>query len=512
MRLEELLQRGAHQTPDAIAAVGPDGCVTFAALDAASERVASALATLRVARGDRVGVWLPKSIQALAAFQGTLRVGAAYVPCDSSSPPARVRQVLEDCRVRALVAPPLLAQSLGNDLPPLLAAEPDDALYTDAPVEPNRERDEKPDSDLAYVLYTSGSTGKPKGVCISHRAALAFVEWAAITLHARPEDRFANHAPFHFDLSVLDIYAAWWAGARVVIVPELAAYQPRQLVEMLTRDAISIWYSVPSALALMIDRGGLLEAALPELRAVLFAGEPFPIKYVRALRNTRPSTRLLNLYGPTETNVCTAYEVSRLDDERVDPAPIGTAVCGDRVWAVAADGDELPDGEVGELLVSGPTLMSGYFGGALQGNQPYATGDLVRRLPDGNYEYVGRRDHMVKVHGYRIELGDIEAALLSHPSIREAAVLVTGSNATARLVAFVAGVAAPPALLDVKRHLAERLPRYMIVDELHHVDELPRTRNGKTDRGRLATLAGEAQSKEKSWTPATSKDTSETTS
>ncbi len=460
-------------------------------LDRLADAVAARLARAGVQRGDRVAVWMPKSVRALAAMQGALRLGAAYVPCDPMSPPARVRMIVSDCRVRALVAPAdsgraMLAELGDTDRPALVtvAAELDDADVPSA----TAPCDVAPE-ELAYVLYTSGSTGRPKGVCISHRAALAFIQWAADAIDATSGDRFSSHAPFHFDLSVLDIYAAWAVGAPVVIVPEGLAYDARRLRDFVVNERISVWYSVPSALMLMMDRGGLLQAPIDGLRVVLFAGEPFPVNHLLALRRRLPHARMFNLYGPTETNVCTAYEVGELGDNRVLPVPIGTAVCGDHVWAVREDGSEVADGESGELWVSGPTVMSGYWGAEAHGDRPYRTGDIVVRKPGGVFEYVGRRDHMVKVRGYRIELGEIEAALQSSLRVREAAVVTRGEGLAAKLVACVAVHGDAPSLLEVKRLCAERLPRYMIVDELRVLDSLPRTRNGKVDRATLRALA-----------------------
>jgi L-proline---[L-prolyl-carrier protein] ligase len=492
VNLGELLRKSALSRPRALAASAPDGQMTFAELDAASDRVAASLAAAGVGPGDRVAVWFPKSLSALTAMQAALRRGAAYVPCDPLSPPARIRTILEDCRVRALVAPEdwgrsVLESMAATERPALISGAAGETPGAVAPVPVNAD----PES-LAYILYTSGSTGRPKGVCLSHRAAWAFIRWAAEAIEASPADRFSSHAPFHFDLSVLDIYAAWAVGAPVVVIPEGLAYDARRLTDFIVEQGISVWYSVPSALMLMMDRGGLLEARLEALRAVLFAGEPFPIKHLRALREKLPRARLWNLYGPTETNVCTAYEVGEIAPGRLVPVPIGCAVCGDRVWAAGEDGREVEDGVEGELFVSGPTVMSGYWGREPNGGRPYATGDLVVRR-GGVYEYVGRRDHMVKVRGYRIELGEIEAVLQSHPSFRAAAVVTRGAGLEARLVAFVSSVGPTPSLLEVKRFCAERLPRYMIVDELRVIDALPLSRNGKIDRSALGALASSAK-------------------
>lgn len=494
MILQDLLINSAKRTPDALAIKGPDGCLTYGELDRLANRIARALAELGVCSGDRVGIWLDKSVRVVAAMQGVLRLGAAYVPLDPMAPAPRVRTILSDCAMRALVSTGERAANVLTDdtgyVACLYANNSGKGLcwddlpsFSDEPI-----AGPTPDEhDLAYILYTSGSTGVPKGVCISHLNALAFINWAVAELQATSADRFSNHAPFHFDLSVLDLYAAFEVGASVFLIPDGLSYVPQKLVEFIVQENITIWYSVPSALTLMMEQGGLLDLPSMPLRAILFAGEPFPIHHLRRLFERWPEPRYLNLYGPTETNVCTFYEVKEIEKERLKPVPIGRACSGDRVWAVKEDGTEIkPGGEEGELLVSGPTVLLGYWGRPPQSDKPYPTGDIVWLQEDGNYVYVGRRDHMVKVRGHRIELGDIEAALGAHPAIHEVAVVVGGSGVEARIIAYiVSNGSRPPTLLDIKRHCAERLPRYMIVDEIHLMPALPRTRNGKVDRLKL---------------------------
>ncbi|ADO72620.1 amino acid adenylation domain-containing protein [Stigmatella aurantiaca] len=500
MTLDQIVIRSAARAPEAVAVQGPDATLTYGQLDALANRIARALQGLGVKKGDRVGLWTEKSTRAVAAMQGIARLGAAYVPLDPLNPAVRTRIILDDCRIDVLVTSAsraaelhsggmdrlrfLLVDDEGPSLPWSRLAE-----FSDAPL-PHHGSD---DHDLAYILYTSGSTGTPKGVCISQRNALAFIEWCHGLLNTTPADRFSNHAPFFFDLSVLDLYAAFLGGASVTLIPEALAFAPEKLVELVLRERFSIWYSVPSALTLMMQQGGLLNHPELPFRAVLFAGEPFPIKHLRPLREHLPAARFFNLYGPTETNVCTFHEVTDISPERTEPVPIGRASCGDQVW-LARPPDSEPSqqaegGEVGELMVAGPTVMLGYWGHPPQGDQPYATGDLCRRLPDGTFEYLGRRDNMLKVRGRRIEPGEIEAALLTHPDIREVGVVASGAGLEARLVAFlVSASATAPSLLKVKKHCAERLPRYMIVDEVRVLAEMPRTQNGKLDRRALQAL------------------------
>jgi amino acid adenylation domain-containing protein len=462
--------------------------MSYGELDRAANRIGRALVEAGVGPGDRVGIWLEKSPHAVAAMQGALRIGAAYVPLDPFAPPSRIRGIVRDCGMAAVVTTSGRAEiGLVDDLAglPALLVPATDELLPDVSSEPLPVSGVGGD-DLAYILYTSGSTGTPKGVCISHRNSLAFVEWAHGELAPSASDRFSNHAPFHFDLSVLDLYVAFMAGASVVLIPDGLQYLPSRLVELIATESITIWYSVPSALILMIDQGGLLDRADIHVRAWLFAGEPFPIQHLRRLFTRFEGCRFLNLYGPTETNVCTFFEVTEIPGDRLAPVPIGKACSGDEVWAVADDGRRAGAGEVGELMVAGPTVMLGYWGRQAQGVGPYATGDVVRFEADGNYAYLGRRDHLVKVRGHRIELGEVEATLTAHDAIGEVAVVVVGSGVDARLVAYaVLDGEEPPTLLEIKRHCAERLPRYMIVDAVRFVPELPRTRNGKVDRAGL---------------------------
>ncbi|MCP9624665.1 amino acid adenylation domain-containing protein [Nocardia otitidiscaviarum] len=454
--------------------------MTYTELDRLAAGLAHELTRQGIGHGHRVIVWDDKSPTTIAAMQAVLRVGAAYVPIDGSTPPSRVAALADDCGATAVSSTrprvagiPSGVAWLDPSTTPTASDEPTGAVVDVVP------------SALAYILYTSGSTGAPKGVCVSHGNACAFVDWAVTMLGAGPDDRFANHAPLTFDLSVLDLYAAFAVGASVHPIPAELAYAPVQLVEFLCDQRITVWYSVPSALTLMMRDGGLLDAPPPaSLRAVLFAGEPFPIGHVRDLRGWT-GARLLNLYGPTETNVCTGREVTDADLLRDRPVPIGQATCGNKVWAERLDGVEAGPGEDGELVVAGPTVMLGYWGRGPQ-HGVYRTGDMVRVLDDRTFDYLGRRDHLLKIRGHRVELGEVEATLAAHPAVAEAVAAVRGTGIDARLVAFVVPLRDHRlSVLEIKRHNAERLPRYMIPDEVHLASELPRTRTGKADRAAL---------------------------
>ncbi len=484
-RLTQYVLSAAAEAPDHAAVRDRDSAWTYRELDRWSNRLARVLVKLGVSRGDRVALWAPKSCRAVAVLQAALRSGAVYVPIDPGTPPLRAVKIFDDCDVRLVVT----TKSMGASLPPgrrlycldeeregeLAAAE------SDGPLEALGGSNE----DLAFILYTSGSTGTPKGVCISHRNAGSFVEWATAAVGISGPAVFANHAPFNFDLSVFDLYGAFLTRGSVCLIPETIAYSAPRLVEFLRANRISVWYSVPSVLMLMMDHGGLLDVSPPP-PIVIFAGESFPIGPLRKLRRRWPGTRMFNFYGPTETNVCTSYEVREIPDDRGTPVPIGTAASGDRVWAVQEDGAVAQEGQTGELWVEGPTVMQGYWGREPQ-TGPYRTGDFCRLLPDGSYEFLGRRDHRVKVRGHRIELGEIEAVLGQHPNVKEVVVLPAGQAPDQRLVGYVVPrQPPPPTLIELKTYGAASLPRYMLLDRLFLKEALPRTPNGKIDRQALS--------------------------
>lgn len=509
--LHRALTDSAARHADRPAVVAPGhGMLNYRALDALSARVRDRLVAMGVHRGDRVGIYLHKSIDAIAALFGILRAGAAYVPVDPGAPAARNAYILHNCAVRCALVESVRADALraefdalGSAPPPLLLIdEPGagDALAraldeADArsPAAPAADIDSAPD-ELAYILYTSGSTGKPNGVMLSHLNAVSFVDWCSALFRPDENDRFSSHAPLHFDLSILDIHLAIKHGAALVLIPEDKGKDPLHLAQLIESERITVWYSAPSILGLMAQFGNLPAHDCTSLRLVLFAGEVFPVKHLRTLCTLLPRPRYFNLYGPTETNVCTWYEVvPPVPPERSTPYPIGKVCEHLRNRVVDEDGRPAAPGSEGELCINGPGVMQGYWGLPEHntraflidpdGTHWYRTGDIVVQDADGQYIYRGRRDRMVKRRGYRIELGEIEAGLYRHPAIKEAAVVaLPDADNGVRIIAFLSSRSGEPlSLIALRRFCAEQMPLYMIPDQFSWLDALPRTSTDKTD-------------------------------
>jgi amino acid adenylation domain-containing protein len=509
--LHQLATRAARTAPKKEAVRLADAAITYGELDASANALAHTIIKAGVRRGDRVGILLPKSLEAVVSVYGVMKAGAAYVPMDSRAPIERAATIANDCRISAIITTPRLA----TRLVPLLAHPPnlvvlvgdgaasleEQAMTFGEAIDQSVDDPQIPaiDTDLAYILYTSGSTGIPKGVMLTHRSALTFVEWSAERIGIGSADRVSNHAPLHFDLSVFDLYLTAYGGSTVVLVPEDIAYFGRSLEEFIVNEAITIWYSVPSALKLL-TKAVSEPGKLSTLHTVVFAGEVYATPQLRQLRRLVPEAKIWNLYGPTETNVCTYYRVDELPEDD-HPIPIGRGCRNTDVFAINSEGSVAGVGEEGELLVRGATVMKGYWELAEKtaevlvpspldehlGDLVYRTGDIVSLRPDGNYEFLGRRDHQIKSRGFRIELGEIEAALAAHGSIEEAAVIgVPHAEWGTAVVAWV--VTSPEADLTelaVKRHVASRLPRYMVPARVLTVAELPMTSTGKIDRPSL---------------------------
>jgi amino acid adenylation domain-containing protein len=531
--LNHLLSESAARRPEREAVRFGEASLTYAELDALTNQLARTLLASGLKPGDRVGIYVHKSLSSVVGVFGILKVGGVYVPLDPSAPVKRLAYITRDCEIKVLVTStemlPNMPEFFSEGLPleVLVVTDGQNHInvtlpltvrlipWTEVTSQDNRRLQgmRTTEDDLAYILYTSGSTGEPKGVMISHRTIFTFIDWCYATFRMTENDRVTSHAPLHFDLSTFDIYVTIKAGGTVVLVPEGLSVFPVQLADLLQKERITVTYLVPSILSMMVNYGRLHEHDFSALRAILFAGEVFPIKYLRQLKEAIPHAEYYNLYGPTETNVCTYYKVQAKDvtPDSTEPVPIGAACENIEVFAVNDEGHLVKEpGQEGELWACGPCVAQGYWGDrerTAKSFRPapietrfdglaYRTGDIVTLDQDGvNWRYVGRRDHMIKSRGYRIELGEIEAALIAHGDVREAAVIAIPDELIGnRIKAFV--VSAQQDGLTAKEievYCAQRLPRYMLPESIEFLDQLPKTSTGKIDRTLLARKVGSSQ-------------------
>lgn len=524
--IHNLLQETAKTCPDRDAVISRSGSLTYAELHRESDRLARAFICQGVNSGDRVGLMLDKSLESVVSIFGILKTGAAYVPIDPQAPVTRIKYILNSCAIQHMVTSVPCIENMiseldaGSSLAKILLAAGDPQIL--------RERckkiticpwDEFPaegtaplpnlgltDTSPAYILHTSGSTGLPKGVVISHLNSLSFVNMAADFFGITEKDRLASHAPFHFDLSVFDLFVAVKCGAAIVLVPENLAVFPMKLAQYIEEKKISVWNSVASVVSLLVERGKLDRFDFDSLRLVLFSGDVLPAKHLRQAKALMPKTQFTNIYGQTEANSSICFSINDIPQDADWRIPIGKPFPNFEVFGWSENNKVIKNpGDVGELYIRSSTIAMGYWGDPEKtskvfvkdprSNDPkglvYKTGDLVTTNGQGDYLFIGRRDQQIKSRGYRIQMDEIEHILNNHPDIKEAVVIALPDDLIGNKLIAYASSSEQGNLKenDLFEFCSMFLPRYMLPEVIHFVENLPKTPTGKTDRKRLRETA-----------------------
>jgi amino acid adenylation domain-containing protein len=488
--VHQLFEEQVRRTPEAIAAVYEGRQLSYTELNNKANQLAAYLLELGVGPGSLVGVFVERSLDVIVALLGVLKAGGAYVPMDPTYPSARVAFVLEDAKVSVLLSQQRLAGQLETSGTRVVCLDTDwDRIaHNSGGVQPITAPGSE---DLAYVIYTSGSTGKPKGVEIPHRAVVNLLCSMRKRPGIKPSDVLVAVTTLSFDIAALELFLPLCVGARVVIVSRATASDGSQLLPQLIASEATMLQATPVTFRLLIEAGWSWSPRL----TVLCGGEALPRELANQLLER--SQAVWNMYGPTETTIWSSADRVTAGE---GPVTIGTPINNTQFYVIDTEGQLAPIGKVAELYVGGDGLARSYyrrpeltaekFVRGLIPDQPavrlYKTGDMVRRLPDGTLEFLGRLDNQIKLRGFRIELGEIEAALLRHPAIRQAVVSVHEEvPGNKRLVAYLITDGQALTVTAIREFLTGKLPDYMLPSAVVRLQAMPLTPNGKVDRGAL---------------------------
>ncbi|HVX38156.1 MAG TPA: amino acid adenylation domain-containing protein [Gemmatimonadaceae bacterium] len=499
--LYDRFERMVRQAPDAIALSDGARTITYAELDRRARTVAEALMQRGVGAEARVAICIERTAELVVAIMAVLRAGGAYVPIDPEYPGEHIEYLAADCGARVAITgggvPATARDALARagveciDVDAAAASAPARAVFP--PVDA---------AQAAYVIYTSGSTGRPKGCVVSHANVMRLLDATAAAFAFGARDVFTLFHSCSFDFSVWELWGALAYGGRLVVVSRDTARDPAAFVSVLRRERVTVLNQTPSAFYRIVDD---LAADAGAVRVIVFGGEALDFARLRPLvhADERMPMRLVNMYGITETTVHVTYREVAVDDVLFGAtSAIGEPLDDLAVFVLDPELEPVPIGAVGEICVAGGGLSRGYLGraaltaerfvpnpfAARPGERLYRSGDLARRLANGDMEYMGRADHQIKIRGFRIEPREIEAALMSHRGVRAALVVALRvGGGDPRLVAYTvpATPLSAPSTGDLRTHLLGRLPAHMVPASFVSIDAFPLTQNGKIDRAAL---------------------------
>jgi D-alanine--poly(phosphoribitol) ligase subunit 1 len=482
VNLIERIDHWATAAPEAIAHLSGDSTLTYGELRRRSDGLASYL-TKRFSDDRRpIAVLGHREPEMLIAFLGAVKSGHPYVPIDIALPQTRINQILASANAALTLTPAQIRQfSTGELVAPTIPGEKNDAFY---------------------ILFTSGSTGEPKGVIITLACLEHFISWMlAEQQFSKRAEVFLNQAPFSFDLSVMDLYCSLVTGGTLFSISRDLIENPKKLYRALASSGVTTWVSTPSFAQMCLVEDKFAEAMLPRARRFLFCGETLALQTAAQLLARFPQAQVWNMYGPTEATVATtSIQIDSAILEKYSALPVGCVMPGTKIFIVDENGGELSVNNRGEIIITGPNVSPGYVGRSdltaraffeYRGQRAYKTGDLGR-FRDSLLFFEGRIDEQIKLSGYRIELGDVEANLRALPTVRDAVVVpVKKSGAAQSLTAFVTLLARNETsdfklAHNLRSELGERLPVYMLPRKFVFLDAFPMTANGKVDRAALA--------------------------
>jgi D-alanine--poly(phosphoribitol) ligase subunit 1 len=502
MKMLNKIRDFAHKQPETLAFKSPNKEISYQDLWVKSDQTASFLINLNLTAGSPVVVYGHMEPEMLVSFLGSVKAGHPYIPVDTSIPMERVVKIVESSGTELVINVSNQPLSL-SDVSVRIVNHDEIMLLPQLHDEISSDRWVKDDENF-YIIYTSGSTGNPKGVQISANNLQSFVNWMLTDFPINGNLCFLNQAPFSFDLSVMDLYPALASGGTLFAITKEMIAKPKILFEALANSNTEVWTSTPSFVQMCLMDPSFNEKLLPHLAVFLFCGEILPVAICQQLKERFPKAKIFNTYGPTEATVAiTSIEVTSAVLDEFTSLPVGKIKADSRILLVDENGNEVPNGEKGEIILVGPGVSKGYLGQPeltnkafiqYEGEQAYKTGDAGFLNDEGLLFYKGRIDFQIKLHGYRMELEEIEYHIAKSKYVKTVVVIPIYQD---EKIEYLSASIVPEQhefekeyqlTSAIKKELGEVLPAYMIPRKFTYHEDLPMTSNGKVDRKKIKEM------------------------